>query len=78
MIRARVRPGTSCVRVGDGARWKWLEERNELVREMRPERACVQICEQGACREVVELSREMVERALSWGGVSEEEEGVLV
>jgi len=65
------------VRVGDGARWGWLRERNELVKGMRPERACVQICEEGVCGEVVELSREMVEKALSWGGVGEEGEGLM-
>jgi len=65
-IRSRVRPGTTCVRVGDGAKWQWVAQRNELLRSMRPERACVQICEEGACREVLEM--EQVEQALSWAG----------
>lgn len=64
-IRARVRPGTTAVRVGDGARWSWLEGRNELLKTMDARRACVQVCEEGMCREVLAMGE--VERALSWG-----------
>jgi len=63
-VRARVRPNTTVVRLGDGARWGWLKERNVLVREMEAEKVRVQICEGGACREVLDM--EEVGRALSW------------
>jgi len=63
-VRARVRPNTTVVRLGDGAKWEWLKERNELVRAMDSEKVKVQICEGGACREVLDM--EEVGRALSW------------
>lgn len=71
-LRARVRPGTTVVRIGDGAKWNWLMERNELLRSMDPKKVRVQICEGNVCKEVVDMSE--VEKALKW----DEEEDVAM
>lgn len=63
-MRARVRPNTTVVRLGDGAKWAWLRERNELLKSMDPQTARCQICEGGACREVLDMAE--VESALKW------------
>lgn len=61
-LRLRLKPNTTIVRVGGNAKSAWLEKRNELVAAFDKARAGLQVCEKGACREVLDLAQ--VEKAL--------------
>lgn len=61
-LRLRLKPNTTVVRIGGSAKTAWLERRNGLVAAFDRTKAGLQVCERGACREVLDLSR--VEKAL--------------
>lgn len=49
-LRTTVRPGSTVVRVGGGAKSDWLRSRNELLKDLDPKRVMVQLCEGRQCR----------------------------
>lgn len=49
-LRTMVRPGSTVMRVGGGARSEWLRGRNGLLRDLDGSRDMVQVCEGGSCR----------------------------
>jgi uncharacterized protein YyaL (SSP411 family) len=54
-LRGQTSYGRTLVRLGGGAKDSWLRERSELLRAMDPAKAGVQVCEDGVCREVLEI-----------------------
>lgn len=46
--------GRTMVKLGEGIESKWLQERNMLIKAMDPNKAGVQLCEAGSCKEVLE------------------------
>ncbi|KAF2672499.1 hypothetical protein BT63DRAFT_197579 [Microthyrium microscopicum] len=53
-VRDKTPWGRTVVRIGGGVEGKWLKERNTLIKAMDVEKAGVQLCENGACRDVLE------------------------
>jgi len=58
VLRGRTGVGRTVVRLGNGTKDKWLRERSELLRAMDPDKPGMQICEDGACKEVRLLEEE--------------------
>src|SRR5581483_11774561 len=55
LVRARTGVCRTIVRLGAGVKDKWVRQRNELLKAMDPNKAGVQICEGGVCKEVLSL-----------------------
>ena len=53
-LRQTVRPNSTVVALGKG-KGSWLRERNDLLKQIDVERDCVMVCEDGACKEGVEV-----------------------
>jgi len=49
-LRTTVRPGSTIIRIGGGAKDDWLRSQNELVRDVDGERDMVQLCEGTQCK----------------------------
>ena len=64
--RLRLKVNTTVARVGGDAKTEWLKGRNELVKAMKAEKASVQVCEGGVCKE--ELDAAEAGKVLSNGG----------
>ena len=60
--RLRLKINTTVARIGGSAKSDWLRNRNTLIAAMKSDKACVQVCEGGICRE--ELPTDDAEKAL--------------
>lgn len=66
--RLALKPNTTVVRLGGGAKSEWLCGRNSLVKAMDASKKSVQVCEGGQCTEVLgvaELARTVREGSIS-------------
>jgi uncharacterized protein YyaL (SSP411 family) len=54
--RRRVGGLGSLIRIGGGAKSEWLRAKNKLLSAVNPEKRSVMICEEGVCKEELDLS----------------------
>jgi len=54
-IRGQTGVGRTLVRLGAGTKDSWLRQRSELLKAMNPSKAGVQVCQDGVCREILEI-----------------------
>jgi hypothetical protein len=54
-IRGQTGFGQTLVRLGAGTKDSWLRQRSELLKAMNPTKPGVQVCEDGVCKEVLEV-----------------------
>jgi uncharacterized protein YyaL (SSP411 family) len=54
-IRGQTSFGQTLVRIGPGTKYSWLTQRSELLKAMNPTKPGVQVCEQGVCKEILEV-----------------------
>ena len=72
VLRSRLKPSTTVIRLGGGAKSEWLVKRNQLLSGIDVDKKMIQICEKGVCRivdEVGKLEAEIDGRSLSMSGV---------